>query len=180
MISISKFIALLKAQLGDRYVFGVETRVSDPDPSAFDCSEIIQWAAGRLGVSVPDGAINQYNWLRKKGLDLPVSKALKIPGALLFKEGTGRHARIYHVGVSLGNGDILEAKGRAYGVVISKKGSYSWADSPASGMNRWNLAGMLPGFDYGSKKNLIPLLILGAVLYKKRKELKKWLKRKKR
>jgi cell wall-associated NlpC family hydrolase len=42
------------AQIGDRYVFGAETNLSDANPDTFDCSELVQWAAHQAGVTVLD------------------------------------------------------------------------------------------------------------------------------
>ena len=47
---------------------------------------------------------------------------MKLPGALLFVQSASAYPRkphrIGHVAISLGNGYILEARGRAYGVTI--------------------------------------------------------------
>ena len=53
------FVQKALAQRGDRYIFGTETNLNDPNPKAFDCSELVQWAAHQAGVSVPDGTMNQ-------------------------------------------------------------------------------------------------------------------------
>lgn len=148
MPSAGQLLAQARTQRGKPYVFGATARVTDPDPAALDCSELVKWSAGRLGVSIPDGAINQYNDISKRGLTLAVADALRTPGAVIFKHGIGRHAPIYHVGISEGNGRVFEAKGSAYGVGSFPAGT--WAASPAAQENCWNLAGRLPGFDYGA------------------------------
>ena len=116
-----RFLVAAQAQAGDRYVFGAETSSSDTDPDAFDCSELVQWAAQKAGVDVVDGASNQYLTLKEKGMLVPVEQARSIPGALLFsfssepQPGGGRPSTA-HVAISLGNGNTIEARGRAYGV----------------------------------------------------------------
>lgn len=131
------FVQAALAQTGDSYVFGAETRMDDPDPKTFDCSELVQWAAHRAGVEVPDGSWNQYLQLQRQGGAIDVEQALRTPGALLFSfsspptSGAGRPSQA-HVAISLGDGRTIEAKGTQYGVG-------SW---PAG--NRFNYAAVIP------------------------------------
>ena len=114
------FLRAALAQKGDRYVFGAETRLNDPNPHTFDCSELVQWAAHQAGVKIPDGSANQLAHVRKHGTEIPVAQALKTPGALLFRPG--------HVAISLGDGRTIEARGRKHGVgVFSAKGRFMHA-----------------------------------------------------
>lgn len=114
-------------QAGDPYVWGAHTSPSDADPGAFDCSEIVRWAAARAGVQVPDGSWLQYLDLKEKGALVPVEQALRTPGALLFsfssepKPGGGRPSEA-HVAISLGDGRTIEARGREYGVGVFEAG----------------------------------------------------------
>jgi cell wall-associated NlpC family hydrolase len=118
---LSTFLDSARAQAGDRYIFGVEAKLSDVDPDAFDCSELVQWAAARAGVDITDGATYQYLALKQQGMVIPVEEAARTPGALLFsfssepRPGGGRPSRA-HVAISLGDGQTIEARGRAYGV----------------------------------------------------------------
>lgn len=112
-------------QQGKAYVYGAETRISDPNPQAFDCSELVEWAARRAGVSIPDGSINQINAARP----MSVEEALRTPGALLFRSGNPNH-----IAISLGDGRTIEARGRRYGVgIFSAEG------------RGWTRAGTIPG-----------------------------------
>lgn len=115
------FVRRALEQAEDRYVFGVEVALDDPDPVAFDCSELVQWAAAQVGLHVPDGSANQAAFARP----MPLQEALHTPGALLFREG--------HVAISLGDGRTIEAKGRDYGVGIFEA------------RGRFTRAGWLPG-----------------------------------
>jgi len=124
----SDFVSHALAQQGDRYVYGAETRSSDPNPNTFDCSELVEWAAARTGVSVPDGSANQQDFVRRHGTQIPVSQALRTRGALLFRPG--------HVAISLGDGRTIEARGRSYGVGIF------------SAQGRFTSAGLVPGMRY--------------------------------
>lgn len=120
-------------QVGDRYIFGAEVRLDDPDPGAFDCSELIQWALAQVGLpNFPDGSINQIN----ASTPVSVLVASRVRGALLFRKGNPNH-----IAVSLGDGrNTVEARGRKYGVVqatVADRG--------------WSRAGLVPGLDYGTK-----------------------------
>ncbi len=128
---------MAESQRGDRYVFGAEASLDDPDPDAFDCSELTQWAADQVGVTIPDGAMYQYLDLKDAGQLMPVDEALHTKGALLFyfstepTAGGGRPSQA-HVAISLGDGRTIEARGSSYGV----------NEFPAAG--RFNYAGVIP------------------------------------
>jgi len=124
----SDFVRVALAQDGDRYVYGAETRLDDPNPSVFDCSELVQWAAAQVGINFADGSSNQLGAVRRAGLEISVEQAMRTPGALLFKPG--------HVAISLGDGRTIEAKGSAYGVGIFN----------AAG--RFTTGGLIPGMQY--------------------------------
>jgi len=65
-----------------------------------------------------DGA--GFQWERSRSI--PFEEGVKLPGALLFVQSPHAYLtkphHIGHVAISLGNGYILEARGRAYGVTI--------------------------------------------------------------
>lgn len=133
------FVAEALAQRGDRYVMGATARTADPNPSAFDCSELVHWASARAGMSVPDGALPQYLALRKEGLAIPVEQAIHTRGALLFTFASPPDAKdmrpaAAHVAISLGDGHTIEARGRAYGV-----------DEFEATTRRFQYAALLPG-----------------------------------
>jgi cell wall-associated NlpC family hydrolase len=132
MASLDDFVAIALSQQGDPYIFGAEADFNDPDPDAFDCSELAQWAAARCGVRFADGAQNQRDACRHAGTLVDVETGRSTRGALLFRidESPGND----HVAISLGNGKTIEARGRAYGVnVFSATG------------RRWTHAGFVPG-----------------------------------
>jgi cell wall-associated NlpC family hydrolase len=132
---------LKKAQTqdGKPYIYGYEVDLSDPDPKAFDCSELIQWSCYQEGVipQMPDGAIYQMRFCRNAGRLISVEKAMKIPGALLFRISENGN----HVAFSQGDVTTFEARGRAYGV-----GSWS-----AKG-RKWTHAALVPGVEYHTKE----------------------------
>lgn len=130
------FVSYALAQAGDRYVFGVEASASDPNPNAFDCSELVEWASARAGVKFVDGSGNQLARCRAKGTTISVDKAVRTRGALLFKQSGG----IAHVAISLGNGRTIEAANRAYGVTDKLSATHR--------SFTWDAAGLVPGMRY--------------------------------
>ncbi|GIM93944.1 transglycosylase SLT domain-containing protein [Paractinoplanes toevensis] len=141
--ALDTFLKVAKAQIGDRYVFGAEVKLSDPNPAVFDCSEFTQWAAFQAGAKIPDGATAQYLHFKEKGQLIDPDKAKDIPGALLFsfdrepRPGDGRTPGA-HVAISLGNGKVVEAANPRVGVRESTAG------------NRFEFAAVIPGISDGS------------------------------
>lgn len=78
--------------VGVPYVWGGES------PSGFDCSGLVQWAYGRLGITLPRVAADQFHAGR------PVRSSALAPGDLVFFE-----SGIGHVAMYLGDGLIVEA-----------------------------------------------------------------------
>lgn len=141
--TLDDFVAIALTQRGDRYVFGAEADINDPNPSAFDCSELVEWASARAGVRFVDGAQNQRNACRDAGTLISVEEGLRTRGALLFRidEGPGGD----HVAISLGDGSTMEAKGSSYGVNV-----FSAAN------RRWTHAGIIPGFRQSGSGGSVP------------------------
>jgi cell wall-associated NlpC family hydrolase len=141
--ALDTFLKVAKAQIGDRYVFGAEVKLNDPNPSVFDCSEFTQWAAFQAGSKIPDGATAQYLHFKEQGQLVPVDQAKDIPGALLFsfdrepRAGDGRTPGA-HVAISLGNGKVVEAANPRVGVRESNAG------------NRFEFAAVIPGISDGT------------------------------
>jgi cell wall-associated NlpC family hydrolase len=139
---LQTFLDSALAQDGDPYVWGAEANVSDADPHAFDCSELIQWAAGRAGVELPDGSWNQYLAMEQAHSTMSVDQALHTPGALLFSfsstptAGAGRPSQA-HVAISLGDGRTIEAQSPETGVGVHQAG------------HRFNYAAVVPGLAGG-------------------------------
>lgn len=122
--SAAQFVAIALAQLGDSYVYGAETSASDPNPNAFDCSELVQWALARTGITFTDGSSAQI----AACTPISVEQAIKTRGALLHHPG--------HIAISLGDGKTIEAANSRVGVV-----SYNAA-------GRFTDAGLVPGLRY--------------------------------
>jgi cell wall-associated NlpC family hydrolase len=129
--SVSAFVGRCLSQSGDTYIFGAETNLADPDPSAFDCSELIEWACAQVGVYMPDGSSAQIGYAQSKGQGLSVSAGIATYGAILYKPG--------HIAVSLGNGETIEAVGTGYGVRKMSATNRSFS---------WTAAARIPGMRY--------------------------------
>ena len=114
-----------KAQYPDYYPPKSWTEKSFTDQygqRVHDCAGLIKgylWSDGPNSTPVYNGnqdygANGFYNACKKKG---SISSFDKVPGRLLFRQsGT----RMVHVGVYIGDGYVIEAKGHAYGVVKTK------------------------------------------------------------
>lgn len=106
-----------------------------------DCSGLIKWALLQLGKDCPHGSNSIWkNSLRVKGElknGAPVGYATKLrPGSLVFKYTyTNNDMNVYHVGVYIGNGYVIEAQSTKTGVVKSR-------------VTKWHLWGELKALDY--------------------------------
>jgi peptidoglycan hydrolase-like protein with peptidoglycan-binding domain/cell wall-associated NlpC family hydrolase len=132
-----QFATLAEAQVGKPYVLGAETLISNPNPPKFDCSELVEWLYGRSGTTITDLAAAQYTVTR------PVPKGSPAqPGDLVFlRNNPARFNGIGHVAIvtkKLSNGDweVIEARGRAYGVVRSTLSNWR-ARSYYAGLRRY-------------------------------------------
>jgi hypothetical protein len=140
--ALERFLEAARDQVGDRYVFGAEVKLDDPNPTTFDCSELTQWAAHQAGVTIPDGATAQYRFLRERGLLIPVEQAKNVPGALLFNFDSNPGPRGgedpgAHVAISTGDGGTIEAMNPKAGVRQAQAG------------NRFAYAALIPGISDG-------------------------------
>ena len=123
-----QFVDTALKQNGKPYIFGAETQLADPSPPAFDCSELVQWAAKQAGLVVPDGSAAQLTHCKTLGTLIAVHQAKLVRGALLFRPG--------HVAISLGDGRTIEARGAAYGVGVFDERS------------TWTHGALVPGMRY--------------------------------
>ena len=116
--ALDRFMEVAQQQVGVKYQFGAEADMKDSTPAAFDSSEFVEWSAHQAGIELPDGSWNQYRTLHEQGASISVDDALKTKGALVFGFSSDplaspdRPARAY-VGISLGNGKVLDVSERA-------------------------------------------------------------------
>lgn len=97
-----------------------------------DCSGLPRWALYQLGdKSLLHHAYYQYtDCCKNKGLLIDGARADGKPikrGTAVFLKGSGE--KIHHVGVYVGGGNVVEAKGTQYGVVMSKLSNWDhWGE----------------------------------------------------
>jgi cell wall-associated NlpC family hydrolase len=143
MVYASDFVALLMKQAGDRYDYSVTAADTDPNPTVFDCAELVRWGCARLGVvpRMPDGSWIQAQHCERHGTLVDVDTATRTHGALLFYfKGNWRASKrpaSAHVAVSLGTGSTIEARNPSLGVGVF----------PVKG-RPWTLGGRVPGLRY--------------------------------
>jgi peptidoglycan DL-endopeptidase CwlO len=110
-----------KPTLGQRaakaalHAVGVPYRWGGSSPAGgFDCSGLVYWAYGRLGISVPHSSYALY------GLGRNVSPSRLEPGDVLFFSGLG------HVGLYIGRGRMVHApqSGRTVEIVPLGRSHY--------------------------------------------------------
>jgi cell wall-associated NlpC family hydrolase len=80
------------AQVGDAYVWGAS------GPDAWDCSGLTSGAWGAAGVSLPHSSRAQF------GMGTSVPSSQLQPGDLVFY-----YSPISHVGIYIGNGQLVQA-----------------------------------------------------------------------
>lgn len=101
--------AIALTAVGVPYRWGGSSRAS-----GFDCSGLVYWAYGRLGIQLPHSSYALY------GLGRQVARSRLKPGDLLFFYGLG------HVGVYVGGGRMVHAprSGRLVEVVALSRSGY--------------------------------------------------------
>jgi cell wall-associated NlpC family hydrolase len=95
---VETFVRNCLQETGKVYSYGATPAASDPNPRAFDCSSLVQWAATRAGIpNVPRTSEQQIAWCDP----ISVATAINTRGALLHQPG--------HIAISLGTGRTIEA-----------------------------------------------------------------------
>ena len=95
--------------LGIPYRWGGESPTS-----GFDCSGLVRWAYGRVGVDLPHNSYALYSTGRR------VSESGMEPGDILFFESLG------HVGIYLGRGKMVHAPQTGRNVEVMRLGTTSY------------------------------------------------------
>jgi cell wall-associated NlpC family hydrolase len=84
-------VRIASSELGAPYRYG------GSGPGGFDCSGLVAYVYGRLGIALPHNAAAQYGYGR------PVDSRHLRPGDLVFFHGLG------HVGLYIGHGRMIHA-----------------------------------------------------------------------
>ncbi|MFI5808612.1 NlpC/P60 family protein [Streptomyces sp. NPDC051561] len=108
-----KAVAFARAQLGTPYVWGGD----GPAEGGFDCSGLTKAAYGAAGITLPRVAQAQYQATPK----VPAGQPL-LPGDLVFY---GTPGRIHHVGLYIGNQQMINAPNRRS---VVRTEDYRWKD----------------------------------------------------
>lgn len=130
------FVELALKQKGDRYVLGASPSYKDRNPEEFDCSELVAWAAARVGVRVPGYTASILDLCQRRGTMISVERAIRTRGALLYVERPGS---VNHVAISLGNGKTIEAANSSTGVLVMSARGRS---------ENWTHGMLVPGMRY--------------------------------
>jgi cell wall-associated NlpC family hydrolase len=112
----ARAVALARRELGVPYVWGGES------PAGFDCSGLVAYVYGRLGVSLPRVAADQYR------AGHHVARSMLRPGDLVFFDGLG------HVGLYIGGGRFIHAPHT--GDVVRISSLTGWYDETYVGASR--------------------------------------------
>lgn len=124
----SDFVYWVQKQIGDRYVVGISVNTGITNPSAFDGAELVHWGAAQVGAYMPRGANNQISYCKNSGTEISVASGIRTRGAILWRNN--------YMGISLGNGQVIEQVNGRVGVVKS------------GAEKRYTRAGKIPGILY--------------------------------
>jgi peptidoglycan DL-endopeptidase CwlO len=106
----AKVVEIALQYIGVPYVWGASS------PSGFDCSGLVKYAYGKIGIYLPHSSALQYNY------GVAVSKSQLKPGDIVFF-----YNPIHHVGIYIGNGNMVNATGDHVQIGTVWKSSYHGA-----------------------------------------------------
>jgi peptidoglycan DL-endopeptidase CwlO len=133
---VSAAISYAQDQIGKPYLFG------GTGPDAFDCSGLVMMAYRTAGISI--ARTSQQQW----ATETRVSASQVEPGDLVFFAGSdGTPTSPGHVGLVIGNGQMIEAYATGFPIRISTYGQASSApgDQTVVGFTRpWAKPGAVP------------------------------------
>ena len=116
-ISTDDIVAVAKSCLGVTYY------PSGASMRGFDCSGFTMYVFAQFGISLVHSASGQY----LQGT--PVEKSDLRPGDLVFFTNDDSRPNIGHVGIYIGNGELLHASSSQYKIAPAKLDSYWFAEN---------------------------------------------------
>jgi cell wall-associated NlpC family hydrolase len=109
--AVSTVISFAQQQIGKPYLWG------GTGPDSFDCSGLVMMAYRAAGIFIPRTSQEQWKW----GPQVPASQVE--PGDLVFFAGSdGTMTAPGHVGLVIGNGQMIEAYATGFPIRISTYG----------------------------------------------------------
>ena len=131
----SDFAAEVRKFLGVPYIFGGES------PKGFDCSGLVAYALGRLGIHAPRTSEEQWAWVDR------IKESQLQPGDLIFEQWPGDQTAPGHVVIYAGDGKIIQAPAPGQNV---QEVPWSVASTTAAG-GRVVGYGRVPGLSYSGE-----------------------------
>jgi len=107
-----KIAALAKSLLGSPYKYG------GASPKGFDCSGLVFYTHGKLGIATPRSSLQQY----KSAKQINMNKLSS--GDLVFFKLNRKP--VSHVGIYIGNGRFVHAPQRGKSVAINQLNEQYW------------------------------------------------------
>jgi cell wall-associated NlpC family hydrolase len=104
--------------IGARYTWGGAS-----PKTGFDCSGFIKYVYAQFGVSLPHGSVAQYSTRYGTAISNPGDL---LPGDIVFFVNTYRRG-ISHVGIYVGDGNVVQALTPGRGVGIANMGERYWS-----------------------------------------------------
>lgn len=110
-----KAVLLAEQEVGAPYAYGGHT------PQGFDCSGLVYYVYGKVGISVPRTAEQQFDRLPR------VERDALMPGDLVFFRSEAS-PNLMHVGIYIGSGWFVHASETGKPVSSARLDAGYWAD----------------------------------------------------